>query len=316
MENKNTNLRNFYEKMKIQGILYLPAECRTLKCYPVFEEKDGEYRMKLTDDSEWLTEVPCLNIADVYECCEKSFDTEEIKNILKSYVSDWQQAAQEENKEQIRLAELMEEFPKEKIFWRLVPANENIERCKLYPGRICGTGYLVYAVLLDGERKGRIRAAAITNAMITKWGRKEPALYETAERNTQTLFPYDFEEFKTSEKNQAFIIGNEQHYFGLGTLLYREGPLKELAMELKKDVLVYPLSVHEAVAFPADGGIEKRDILRLLKELSPFDGEVWYYNRNLNKIAFTEGERAEYEAVLKHGLLDAAERRIMDGIIR
>lgn len=317
MENQEINFPYFYEKMKTEGFLYLPAECRALNCAPVFEEKNGSYMLKLTDGSEWLTEVPSLSITDIYESCKRRFDSENMKKILQKYVIDWQKAAWKEKKEQTMLAGLMEEFPEDKIFRRLIPGDRDRIRWKTYPGRFLGRAYLTYAVLLgEEEQKGKIRTIVITNAIQKKWNRKETALYEISGKNTETLFPYHFEEVRTPEGKQAYVISNEQRYFGVGTVLYQEGPLKELSMKLKEDLFVFPLSVHEAAVFPAEGPLREQDIRHLLKRLSPFEGDAWYYKRNLNKIAFTKTERIGQEAALKQSLPDAAERRMKDGAIR
>ena len=54
----------------------------------------------------------------------------------------------------------------------------------------------------------------------------------------------------------------------------------------------------------------------IAKEISAFGLECWYYNKILDRLAFTEKEQIAQEMQLKDGILDPVERREIDAGIR
>ena len=153
--------------------------------------------------------------------------------------------------------------------------------------------------------------------MTEKWGVTEQTLFAAAEKNTPGLFPYDIRELSGLPGANAYIVTNESRCFGLSAALYKEGPLKELSMNTGGDYYVFPLSVHEAAAFPVSGLLQEAELSALAGEISPYGREVWYYRKECGRIAFTKEERFLQEAALKNGVPDAADkRRGMDGAFR
>lgn len=297
----------FVEHVNAEGYLCLPA--RYQAGYQLKTEcADGEYRLMLAGEKESLDKLPYLNLKDTYERCGRRFDIPVFCRILEeytsAYASAYEEALMEDQKEQRMYAGLIQEFPKRRICFLLVPYREDIR--KSHPGRRYGDVFMLYAVLMEDEV-----VQLITDALMNKWGVTEQELRDTAEKNMPALFPYDYEKIRLVGGEDVFVISSMTRWFGLGTVLYEDGPLKELAMTGKSDYIIFPLSVHEAVAFP-EGMIEEKELYRIAEEISPYKG-VWHYSRVLNRTAFTGEERMEQEMILKQGIVDAGERRLMNG---
>lgn len=309
MEDALTYLE-FVEHVKTEGNLCLPAKYQAghrLKT----EFADGEYRIMLAGEKKSLDKLPYLNMKDTYERCGRRFHIPVFRRILEEYASAYEEALMADQKEQYMYARLMLEYPEQRICFLLIPYREDIRRN--HPGKRYGDVFMLYAVLLEAEedRTNSMRMQLITDELMNKWGVTEQELYDAAERNMPALFPYDYEKIGLAGGEEVFVVSSMTRWLGLGTVLYEDGPLKELAMAEKSDYIIFPLSVHEAVVFP-EGTIEEKELCRIAEEISPYKG-IWHYSRTLNRTAFTDEERMEQEMILKHGIVDAGERRLMNG---
>lgn len=313
--------REFVDEMEVKGGMFLPAAYATghlegrykLWCECVA----GAYRMYLSDGQEHVKELPYVDLDDLYEACGGQYATHIICEYLEEFVERYERALEKEKTELAQIVPILREFPEDKIFMTLIPYRKMI--CEEFPGRICGNTYMVYEAMVDKveqQSKECIRSIIITQELMKKWQISEKELYEAAMKTMPRLFPYSIDNLNGIFGKNVYAISTIQGCFGTGTLFYQEGPLKELALELKDDLYVLPLSVHEAIVFPAEFWIQETEYMSLSKEISPFGGEVWYYNRILNDLAFTKKERSNQELKLKDGILDPAERRKIDADVR
>lgn len=308
----------FIKEIKAKGIMCLPAayvaEARKGKYELEVRVDEKEACLQLKDYREYITEMPYIKLSELYEECGRKFDSKTAMKCLKEYIKRYEEAIEKEQKVQDYLAGLINRFPKERIFTMLVPMSK--EAKERFPGRERGSAYQIYAVCLDENRmEGRKRGivnSLVTTELMKQWSIDEDTLFLAAKEFMPALFPYHIQKIPLWLDENIYVIGTIYHSFGTGTLLYKESPLKELAMELACNLILFPLSVHEAVVFPDGEFFSKEDISNLAKEVSPFGKEIWYYNRKGCCIAFSERERLDQEIQLKDGIIDVAERRRSD----
>lgn len=335
MNLEDEDFKNFIEQIQIEGFLCLPAVC-TEKNYKLeFFERKGSFRMQFADQKVHLTEMPYLELYSLYTWCGRKFNTALLSKIFYSYVKEYEKALITDQKEQELFAGILNEFPEQCIISVLLPLSVIEGRGNDYPGRRLGNAMHMYALLLEADderceswncQKATVdeaspaddlrRIVLVTKQMMDRWGISEGELLCAGNKNTISLFPYDLKKIGVLSEEDIFIISNTSRFLGLGTLLCEEGPLKELSINIKSDFWILPLSVHEAAVFSVEGMITERQLEDIAGIISPFGKQIWRYNSKLNRIAFTKEERASQELLLKPGLLDAAEGRMMNGTNR
>lgn len=295
----------FAEQVKIKGSFYMPPEAGCV--WPLMFEGFGTDEWLRTDDGvPHVSAMPGLMLRELYEQCEGRFDAGTIQEILADYVQVYKKASEWDMREQELLLRLTERLPAERLFSILIPHREQFEAAERFPGRICGTAYLLYAVVIE-EYDETMRILPVTKELAGQWGVCEPELYQTAtERMPNWLF-YEIEEICSAERS-CFVIKSETYGFGLAALLYEAGPLGELAARLEQNITVMPVSIHEAVAFPADAWTEK-EIKELAGEISVFGQTIWRYSQAQNQLTFTDKEWETCMDALKYGIRDPAEER-------
>lgn len=335
MNLEDKDFEKFIEQIQIEGFLCLPAVCTEKNYQLEFFERKGSFRMQFADQKVHLTEMPYLELYSLYTWCGRKFNTALLSKIFYSYAKEYEKALITDQKEQELFAGILNEFPEQCILSVLLPLSVLEGRGNDYPGRRLGNVMHMYALLLEAEsdireswdcQKSVIgetapaddarRIVLVTKQMMDKWGIGEGELLNAGNKNTISLFPYDLKKIEVLSEEDIFIVSNTSRFLGLGTLLCEEGPLKELSINIKSDFWVLPLSVHEAAVFSVEGMIAERQLEDIAEMVSPFGKQIWRYNSKLNRIAFTKEERASQELLLKPGLLDAAEGRMMNGTNR
>lgn len=294
---KSEKLRQFAEMLKKEGFLYLPAIYAANSQSLLIEERENGWTVRLRDDKDHLFPMPYLKLEEMYLKCDEKIDTQILRTLFAEYVNQYEKAEAKEQEEGERLAEIMEHFPDNKLIVVLVPCgNDKWEES--FPGRHMGNTYMLYGVCLSKEKQ--VKVMTVTWELMEKWQVREEILYQAAGKGMAALFPYKILDIYHPMGGDFYIVGSKQHCFGLGTLLYEESPLKELAEQKEDDLFVFPLSVHEAAVFPVSGW--RKEILReLAGEISPFGNELWYYSRGLKRLAFTEKEYEKFQILKKFG---------------
>lgn len=296
-EAKTEKLKRFAERLKTEGFLYLPAAYAANSQSLLIEERKNGWTVGLRDEKDHLFPMPCLNLEEMYLKCGGKIDTQILRTLFAEYVQQYEKAESEEQEEGEKLAEIMGHFPDNKLMTLLLPDRDNMWE-KNFPGRHIGNTYMLYGVCLLKEKQ--VKVMAVTWELMEKWQVREEILYQAVGKAMSELFPYEIQDSHHLMGGDFYIVGSKQHCFGLGTLLYEESPLKELAEQKKDDLFVFPLSVHEAAVFPASGW--QREMLgELAGEISPFGNELWYYSRDLKQLAFTEKEYEKFQILKKFG---------------
>lgn len=300
-------IESFGRRFIAEGPLYLPAAYAKYRKLLSVEQKDGQWQLYIKDGCGHLEPMPVLNVREAYLQCRRGADTENFARVLVQYVSEYEKAEKEEQRQKQLLTGLCEEFPKGQLAFVLLP--EGSRAARHFPGRSLGDAFLIYAVGLF--ENGRLEMIAVTREIAEKWGAEEETLYQETKRSEPFLIPYQILEEKLFTGEMYYIITSKWGCWGLGTLLYEDGPLQELAQEKNSDLYLLPLSVHEAAAFAA-AEWDEADLRELGRKISPF-GAVWYYSRRAKSLAFTEKERTAFAQMEKYGIPDAAERSEIGG---
>lgn len=307
MKDTYAEYTEFAEQVKIKGSFYMPLEAGCT--WPlIFDGSGTEDEWLRTDDGvPHVSAMPGMMLRELYEQCEGRFDAGTIQEILADYVQFYKKAAEWDIREQELLSQLTEKFPAGRLFSILIPHREESGSAERFPGRICGTAYLLYGVVIE-EYDETMRILPVTKELAEQWGVCEQELYQTAIEQMPEWLLYEIEEVKTSAGRSCFVIKSEKYGFGLAALLYEAGPLGELAARLGQNMTVMPVSIHEAVAFPADVWSEK-ETRKLAGEISVFGQTIWRYSQVRNRLTFTDKEWETCMDTLKYGIRDPAEER-------
>lgn len=298
---------DFLEQVKIKGSFYMPAKEHGGVWPLIIEGNVHEEWLRTEDGKEHVLPMPCLTLRELYRQCEGRFHAETFRGILADYVEVFQKASEQDAREQELLSEVMEKFPAERLIAVLIPPDADMkEMAGRFPGRACGTAYLLYAVIME-EQGDTIRAMTVTEDMAKHWETDEKTLYQAVIKTMSRRFLYEIEELALPGR-RCFIVKSETRCFGLTALLYEDGPLEELAAQSGQDLIVMTLSIHEAAVFPAAEWKEE-EVKALAEGVSAFGNTVWRYHRKRKRLAFTDREWQECIESLKYGIRDAAEGR-------
>lgn len=294
----------FARRMELEFLLYLP---RAYSGYGVSVRsgKNG-YELILEDDREWLIPKPALYLdALYYQQSQPAF----IKKAIKDYLAGFESALYRNEKEKALMQAVLNEFPENRIFYILAESTLYEKVKGNYPCRRFHEMVMLYSVLNGKQNeKQSLKFILIENRLLSRWGKKEEELYQEAKRNMPRLFPYKLEKRKLFPDQEFFLISSDQKLFGLSALFYEEGPLKEISKETNSDLMIVPVSVHEAAVFPCNGRIKAPELNAVLKEAHFFSNQIYLYRKELNRLAVNEREGMELEAVLRRGIVDAAEK--------
>mgnify|MGYP006992790556 FL=1 len=161
---------------------------------------------------------------------------------------------------------------KDKIFYKLVNYDKNLEMLKEVPHVPYLDLALTFHVLVERNEKGQSICPVRQKDRI-KWGQDIGALYELAKENTPKLFPVSlcsmgwFMEniLKDSQKecerpeldkflsykmdSPLYILSNQSGIYGAAAVLY-EDVLKNFAFMEECDVVLLPSSIHEFLLLP------------------------------------------------------------------
>lgn len=299
---------DFARNLQIKMSLYLPQRYSSYKT--VLSKGASGYELKLEDGMERLAAMPCLSVGPLYEKQGDHPLEQSIQDAVFHYVAAYEQAVESDTREMARFQSFMNEYPEEKIFYTLVMSGVQLSEVMAdYPCRKCGDAIMVYSVMMDHTVK-QMKSFAITNKLAEKWEKKEEELYEAAQSNTPLLFPYEIDRIEIYPDVTLYMTSSRHGIFGLGTLFYKEGPLKEIAAETDSDLMVVPLSIHEAAVFACNARIREPDLYEVMKNYVPCVNRMYLYCKKMNRIAVNERERLELNAVLRYGILDAAEKHM------
>ena len=169
---------------------------------------------------------------------------------------------------------------KDRICFKLVNREKNAELLADTPYVEYQDLAVVFYILVLKDKSG-ITSIAVRNSLMDMWGMDADILYHLAKKNTQRLFRG---RVLSMMEVMAEIIGDSADAFedsafpmyvatnvfkinGACILLY-DGVLKKFAEKIGGDFYILPSSVHEVIFIPANGDMDARYLIQMVKEVN------------------------------------------------
>lgn len=304
---RQLSLSEFKNHIETEGFLYLPEEYRKGGCRLKVDEKGRIFIGRDGDDG--TGRMPTLELLQMYESCGRQFGGIRCGQMITDYAQEYKDAEKADKKEKEHLTNLLEKFPGKEILYKFYPAEKNQKFYTTYPGRIRGKLLMLY-MLCIARKEDEMKYCLITNEMLEHWDRREEDLFRAAMNNMPELYPYEVTKKQFLPGDWLYFITEPVHCRGLETILYEDGPLKEICvLEGREELELFLLSANTAVAFPESMLTDIKEILRMAEDVFPYGEDILHYNYKLNGIAFDRSERNEQQEMLCSSIMDAAERR-------
>ena len=169
---------------------------------------------------------------------------------------------------------------KDRICFKLINREKNAELLTDTPYVEYQDLAVVFYILVSKDKSG-ITSITVRNSLMDMWGMDADILYYLAKKNTQRLFRG---RVLSMMEVMAEIIGNSADAFedsafpmyvatnvfkmnGACILLY-DGVLKKFAEKIGGDFYILPSSVHEVIFVPANGDMDARYLIQMVKEVN------------------------------------------------
>lgn len=305
---KQVELEEFLKRIELESCLYLPKEYQNK--YPLKVKQEGSgCEMQFADEVEHLLPMPGMDVHLLYQQYKETGKLgENLKNAVEEYITTYETSLEKDNRYKNRFAMVSEKFPADKVFYILLPVKGyETKLSEQFPCNIKNDTAFIYSIYL-GETGGKLESCTIWKELFQKWNISLKELHLAAVKNMPTLFPYKIEKRLSQQEITAYLFSNRQNSYGLGTIFYEEGPLKEIAEEENKNLFVVALSTHEGIAVPDNGTITYEELEFLIGSIPLFTENIYYYYKEWGELAMNRRERMELEAKQKNGVLDAAEK--------
>lgn len=199
----------------------------------------------------------------------------------------------------------------EKIIFQVINTEMNIDLLMSLPHRNFLDLSIIYRLIVNEDVNG-IHSAKITNELAEMIGMNESQLYQSAFNNTKRLFPSFVRNLSDVVRQSLiedgvpdevidglisdnipipmFVITNTKNINGAAAILY-DDVLHELANNLESDLYLFPSSIHDIVAIPAEGDPDElssmvADINRTqVCTQERLSDNVYFYNRKDGKVS-------------------------------
>lgn len=172
------------------------------------------------------------------------------------------------------------EKAKKRLVMRLVHFDRNRELLSEIPHYRYLDFAVIFYCLLQADEKNQA-SILIYRHHLDLWGIDKDTLYRTALANTPVLLPYQLEsmssilqnmlhedsEEMTSQKFPIYVLSNQYHTNGAGTILY-DGLLQRIADDFQQDLIVLPSSIHEVLLIPVNEILDYTQFSDMVKEVN------------------------------------------------
>lgn len=140
----------------------------------------------------------------------------------------------------------------------------------------------------------------VTKDMVSSFGLSEEVLFATAMENAQKLFPVHMEEMR----NGQYYVSNTLGVFGLASIYYRENPIKSIAEQTGKNILVLPAGSNGCVIEPIDTismeQLEEYNEEIRKGDLSPVSQNIMIYDKDNESFLYGK-ELMQHEKIVAKG---------------
>ncbi|MBE5936983.1 MAG: hypothetical protein E7265_03020 [Lachnospiraceae bacterium] len=279
-----------------------------IECKNMLKNNSCIYRgiiiKNLTDDNKVAPAIYMENWYDEFKS-GKNIDTI-VESIISVYTNCCKMGYE------MQLDKLADDFEPERLFYRLVNFEKNVEMlsdCPFIP-------FLDLAITfhyLCFDKGTEIHSFRITDDIMEKWGINVEYLIGEAEKNMKRLFPDKlmslggmirdmiesgnselcFGEFEYDDvEPNMYVLTNEYGINGAAALLYST-KLQQLAAELDSDIYILPSSIHEVIMVSADTIQSTEWLKNLVKEVNfsvvnceeQLSDNVYLFERNSGNVS-------------------------------
>jgi hypothetical protein len=204
---------------------------------------------------------------------------------------------------------------KDRICYKLVNAKRNQKLLADAPHIMFHDLAIIYYILISKDTTGT-GTITVKNNFMNMWGVDADDLYSVAKKNMQRLFRGKVlsmtsviteilsdnmdnifsEEFFDMAANRddmmpMYVATNYEKINGAAVVLY-DNLLKEFAERIGSDFFILPSSIHEVLFVPAIGGVNARDLVRMVREVNATEvaadeilsDNVYVYNRAADRV--------------------------------
>lgn len=225
-----------------------------------------------------------------------------LSDVAKLCVQKYEDYRKRDEKKAEELTKVLNEYPKSQIFCF---SAEKVKAVGNFVHRKKGAVSFFYGVILASEKEGEIRYLPfLRTEMLEKWKVSEEDLYQAAKQNARRQ-PYVIE----NSGEDYYVIRREAVFWGSTELIYPKGALYELSGELQASLYVLFLSPHELIVVPE----REAEKLRETAKATEHDKYLFYYDKDLHEIAVNAVEREEMLCHKRQGMLDVAEKNLLEG---
>lgn len=167
---------------------------------------------------------------------------------------------------------------KEKIIYRVISYNKNIQLLETIPHEKLIDLAVVYYCVIDQE-EDTLKSVIISNEILDKWSITYQELKQNSKINTERLFPSIINEMNAvleeasmdikngSAFQSMYILTNKQGINGASCILYNE-VLHSFYLSINKDFYILPSSIHELILLPADKSYDIEELSNMVREIN------------------------------------------------
>jgi hypothetical protein len=210
---------------------------------------------------------------------------------------------------------------KGRIVYKLINYQKNQEILKEIPHRKIFDLAIVYYCLISNDSIGNA-TILIFNKHMDMWGVLEEELYSISERNTERLLGMEIKNMddimmeilqdsvdgrmggeesrqvmesmkEDGKRSPMYVLTNREKMNGAICILYSQ-VLNDFAQAIGNDLFILPSSIHEVILVPAEPGITKEELERMVKEVNEtqveeeevLSNQVYFFSRRSGKIKY------------------------------
>lgn len=254
--------------------------------------------------------APTIYLQDFFEEYIKGASMEQIyKDIVRIYEDN-------KAKKNFDVSGIMDyEQIKDRICFKLVNAKRNQKLLADAPHIMFHDLAIIFYILVSKDTAGT-GSITVRNNIKDMWSIDADELYTIALRNTQRLFRgkistmtsviseilndsiedefteefFDMAAYR-DDMMPMYVATNADKINGAGVILY-DNLLKEFADRLDSDFYILPSSIHEVLFIPAIGGVNARDLVRMVQEVNATEvavdeilsDNVYVYNQLTDRV--------------------------------
>lgn len=291
----------------------------TLQIMPVYKVNRMMDGLTLTFKSTGKNISPTIYVNDLYQ---QYIDTGNLKEVLEDAGRCMEMGFSMAPK----VISLDFHNAKDNIVFQVVNTLQNEDMLKEMPHREFLDLSIIYRWVIAVDENG-IQSTVIRNILSEQFGLDEEQLFRLAVENTRRIFPpvvksinevarEIYEDYLVSEDvvnkiileipeiEDMYVIGNNRGLNGAGSILY-EDYLHELAIKLETDLYLFPSSVHECIAVPANLG-DPYELAEMVNEINMsavaledrLSNQVYHYDKDLRKLTLaTDTPNKKLDAV-------------------